>query len=249
MTGVEGAITWDQLPTALGLAEREVVSFVGGGGKTTALFALAASRPGRRIVTTTTKMGADRTGRLDVLIDPTDVELDGAVGAEGAVIVWAGSDGQRAFGVEPETIDRWAAGYDTIAVEADGSRRRPFKAPREYEPVVPTSTTTLVGCVGMAAIGAPIEVGCHRPDRVAALVGAHETDPLTPERLVRVLLDDDGSRKGCPAGARYAVLVNRVTAADAATVDEVRRAIAATDPTVRVIAVADLEPAQLPDAV
>ena len=242
-------LRWDSLPDALSLADREVVSFVGGGGKTTALFALAAHRQGRRLVTTTTKMGADRTGGLRVLLDPCDTELDEAFAFEGSAIVWSRSDGQRAFGVTPEIIDTWSTRFDTIAVEADGSRRRPFKAPREYEPVVPASTTTLVGCVGMAAIGAPIAVGCHRPERVAALVGGTETDLLTEDRLVQVLLDSRGSRKDCPPGARFAVLINRVRDEDRRVVDEVRRLVAARDPSVAVVAMADLPVGELPDSV
>ena len=157
-------LTWKDVPDALGLVGPEVVSFVGGGGKTTALFALATHRAGRCIVTTTTKMGAERTGGLPVLLDPSDADLADALQQQDAVIVWSGSDGQRAFGIEPDRCARYLAVADTVAVEADGSRRRPFKAPRAYEPVVTTSTTSLVGCVGRSAIGVPIEVGCHRPD-------------------------------------------------------------------------------------
>ena len=50
------------LATVLGPMFADVVSFVGGGGKTTALFALARHTPGTTLVTTTTKMGRDRTG-------------------------------------------------------------------------------------------------------------------------------------------------------------------------------------------
>ena len=242
-------LTWKDVPDALGLVGPEVVSFVGGGGKTTALFALAAHRAGRCIVTTTTKMGAERTGGLPVLLDPSDADLADALQQQDAVIVWSGSDGQRAFGIEPDRCARYLAVADTVAVEADGSRRRPFKAPRAYEPVVPTSTTTLVGCVGRSAIGVPIEVGCHRPDRVAAIAGADPSDVLTPERLVRVLLDEAGSRKGQPPGARFAVLLNRVTAADAALVDDIQSRVAALDSKVAVLAVGDVERAGLPDMV
>ena len=58
---------------------------------------------------------------------------------------------------------------DHLVVEADGSRRMPFKAPLEYEPVVPSRTTTLVACVGAAALGAVISEQCQRPERVAAV--------------------------------------------------------------------------------
>ena len=66
--GREVVVHWRELPEALGLTDREIVSFVGGGGKTTGLFALAATRSGPTVVTTTTKMGRDRTGGLPVLI-------------------------------------------------------------------------------------------------------------------------------------------------------------------------------------
>ena len=32
----------------------------------------------------------------------------------------------------------------------------PFKAPREYEPVIPRTSTLVVACVGIAAVGVPI---------------------------------------------------------------------------------------------
>ena len=107
----------------------------------------------------------------------------------------------------------------------------------------------LVACCGMAALGAPIEVGCHRPERVAALTGASLGDPLTPERLVRVLLSPDGSMKGRPADARFAVLLNRVRPEDTAVVDEVRERIAAAVPNVPVLAIDETEPSALPDHV
>lgn len=238
---------WNELPDALGLHGREVVSFVGGGGKTTALFALAAHRPGRTIVTTTTKMGRDRVGPLPVLVGPTDAEIIDTLGADGSVIVWSGVDEQRAIGVEPADCSRFSGLAETVAVEADGSRRRPFKAPLHYEPVVPAATTTLVACCGMAAVGAPIIDGCHRPEQVAALTGASVHQRLTPERLVQVLLSPDGSMKERPDGAGFAVLLNRVRPTQSALVAEIRERVLAVDPSVSVLAVEDLEPTQLPD--
>ena len=149
-------IGWDDFPAALGLGDREVVALVGGGGKTTALFALGRHRPGRRVLTTTTKMGVDRTGGLEVLLDPTDEELEAALDQHGRVLVWSATAGARALGVERARCDRWSALADTVVVEADGSRRLPFKAPRAGEPVIPASTTQLVACVGMGAVGVPI---------------------------------------------------------------------------------------------
>ncbi|MEO0492907.1 MAG: selenium cofactor biosynthesis protein YqeC [Actinomycetota bacterium] len=240
---------WRNLPEALGLTGREIVSFVGGGGKTTGLFALAAARPGGTVITTTTKMGRDRTGGLPVLVDPADEEVAEAVARAGSVIVWGGVDDHRATGVSIEACARYLEFVDTVAVEADGSRRRPFKAPLDYEPVVPPATSVLVACCGMAAIGAPIDVGCHRPERVAAIVDASVDEKLTPARLVQVLLSSQGSAKDRPPAARFAVVLNRVRPEQSGVVAEIRERIAAQAPEVPVVALDELAADQLPDHV
>ena len=203
-------VTIDELAVALELGDHELVSLVGGGGKTTALFALGRQLAGTRVLTTTTKMGRNRTGGRPLLLSPTDDEIATATTAHGSVLVWRREDGPKAIGVTREACQRWYARFDHVVVEADGSRQRPFKAPAGHEPVVPAASTVVVACVGAAAIGRPIASACHRPELVAALAGCEPADTLTAARLATVLAHRDGSRKGCPAQARYAVLVNQV---------------------------------------
>jgi len=229
--------SWSELGSALLLGSTELVSLVGGGGKTSAAFALATHRPGRRIVTTTTKMGSDRTDGLPVLIQPSDDDVRRTLDLNPAVVIWDAVADHRALGVEPETCDRWLTMADTVAVEADGSRRRPFKAPANYEPVIPAATTTLVACVGLAALNAPIREGCHRPERVADVAACTPEDLLTPERLVRVLMSHNGSRRGQPATARFSVIVNRCTPERRSLAVEIAERLADTDPTVRTVVV------------
>lgn len=218
---VRHTIEIDRLAETLAVGPRAVISLVGGGGKTTALFALGAQLPGRVVLTTTTKMGADRLGGFEPLLAPTDGELAAALGRDRVVLAWAGTDGHRALGVEPERVDRWSGIADHVVVEADGSRRRPFKAPAAHEPVVPASTSVLVGCVGTDAFGGVIAEVCHRPDEVAALAGCRVDDRLTPRRLVAVLRHPAGTGKGRPGPARFVVLVNRVGPEHASFVEEV----------------------------
>ena len=233
---------WADLGPALGLSRQELVSFVGGGGKTSAVFALAEHRSGRRIVTTTTKMGRERTGGLPVLLNPSDQDIAAGFETNPALLVWGAVDEHRAVGVSTADCDRWMHLADTVAVEADGSRRRPFKAPAAYEPVIPAATTTLVACVGLAAVNAPIAEGCHRPELVAGLLGCDEADRLTAERLVTVLLSDQGSRRECPDHARFAVLLNRCTPERQTLADEVRERIATADPAVTTVVIDEMPP-------
>ncbi len=198
-----------QLAGALELGASECVSVVGGGGKTTVTHGLAAQLVGRRVVTSTTKMGHDQHGGFEVLFDPTDAELVAATAA-GPVVAWCRLDGEKAIGVRPERCDHWLTVVDHVVIEADGSRRRPFKSPASYEPVVPASTTMLVSVIGAGALGQQIDTVCHRPELVASRAGVTPHDVLTPTRAASVLCHPDGSERTRPASARSAVVINAV---------------------------------------
>jgi probable selenium-dependent hydroxylase accessory protein YqeC len=216
----------DGLHDALGLGRHELVSLIGGGGKTTSLFHLGRQLSGHSVLTTTTKMGSERDGGFPVLLAPTEA----AFARHNEVLVWRDRTKRKATGVAPEDCDRWFGlpGVDHVVVEADGSRQRPFKAPHVFEPVVPAATTVLVACVGADALGRVIADQCHRPLRVAAIAGCSPYQRLTPERIATVLLSDRGSRKSCPPGARYAVAVHRVDATSRPFVDELAGLLGAT---------------------
>ncbi|MDJ0767274.1 MAG: selenium cofactor biosynthesis protein YqeC [Ilumatobacter sp.] len=212
----------NHLAASLRLGPRELISIVGGGGKTTTLFALGSQLTGRVLLTTTTKMGAAQTGRLMTLDSPEDGDLRAAL-ASGTVLVRNGADGHKAHGVDPVVCDRWFADaslVDHVVVEADGARRQPFKAPRPFEPVIPATTTTVLACIGADALGRVIMDQCFRPMRVAAVAGCRPADRLTPQRAAAVLSSERGSRKGVAPAMRFVVVVTKVEPANRTLVDE-----------------------------
>ncbi len=213
-------VALDELPPALGLGRRELVSLVGGGGKTTALFALGAALDGTVVLTTTTKMFAGRTDELPVLIDPTVHEIAERTAAAGTALVWSRASREKAHGVTAEACDRWFDLVDHVVVEADGSRQLPVTAPGPFEPVVPSRTTTLVSCVGAAAFGRVIADRCHRPLRVAAAAGCSPYERLTPERLGTLVTSERGLAKSRPPESRHVVLVGAATDDDRGYLDE-----------------------------
>ena len=226
-----------ELASTLELGRRELVSLVGGGGKTSSLFALGHQLQGHTAMTTTTKMGSERDGGFPVLLAPSDDELQAAFGRHNEVLVWRDRSKRKASGVTPEHCDRWfdLAAIDHVVVEADGSRQRPFKAPHNFEPVVPSRTTVLVACIGADALGRVIADQCHRPMRVAAIAGCSPYERLTPERAATVLLSDRGSKKALPRGARFAIAIHRVDDQSRELVDEL---VALTSPHAPTVAVA-----------
>ena len=194
---------------ALELGRRSLVALVGGGGKTTLLFALGRNLPARTLLTTTTRMGRDRTGGFPCLVGPTQDDLASALDRDDAVLVWRTTDERKALGFPPEEVDHWFAigAADHIVVEADGARRRPFTAPAPWEPPIPSSSTHVVACIGADALGYVIADRVHRPLRVAAAAGCSPYQRLTPERAAEALTSGVGMMKNVPESARFTVAV------------------------------------------
>ncbi len=209
------------LREALGLGDREVVAFVGAGGKTTALFRLARelrADGATVVVTTTTKILIPPASLdLDVVVEPQPSRLLAAVATALAlgripVAARATTAEGKLEGVPPEWVADLAAlpGVTHVLVEADGAARKPFTAPREGEPVIPASATVVVPVVGVDALGEPLSAAvAHRPERVTALTGLADGDRLEAWAIARVLLDPRGSAGSTPRGARIVHLVNK----------------------------------------
>lgn len=211
------------LHDALGLERPCLFAAVGGGGKTTLLFALAAEAEaagagGLSVLTTTTKMtvpaefqslphvlGTNVPFRAGALGDVFRRGLQTAVAGAGA-----GSRG-RVLGVDPgwPRSALGLAGVGFVGVEADGSAGRPFKAPAAHEPVIPAGVDAVAAVVGVQALGRRIgDGGVHRPERVRALTGAGGDAEVSPELIAQVLAHPEGGRKGVPEGAGYSAVVS-----------------------------------------
>lgn len=205
VTGVEG------FAAALAPGPRSLVALVGGGGKTTLLFALGRGLAGRRLLTTTTRMGGGNTGGFPTLLDPSAADLAAALGREGAVVAWRSMDDRKALGFAPEVVDGWfeARVADHVAVEADGARRRPFTAPAPREPPIPGAATCVVACIGADALGYVIADLLHRPLRVAAAANCSPYERLTPARAAAAITSPVGMGKNVPEGARFVAAVTK----------------------------------------
>ncbi len=203
-----------------------IVTLVGAGGKTSALFRLAdeAVGGGRRVVTTTTthifaSQAEDAPARLEAKPGETDAidwaALEAALARHGHCFIWsppgfrtpesagrptaASPTRSKRQGLPPEVVDALAAragdlGISLIAIEGDGSRRRPVKAPASHEPVIPACTTHLVPVAGLDGLGLPLdEPYVHRPEQVRALLQEEDASTrLTPRMLGRLLVEPYG---------------------------------------------------------
>jgi molybdenum cofactor cytidylyltransferase len=227
------------LSRALRVAPGDVVSLVGGGGKSSLMFRLAAelTGQGRKVVTTTTT----HIFVHQMSLAPTCVFCQAGRPARKIlenlrhelrnhdhvlVVGEIETDTGKAAGIPPGLVDAIAAmpEVDFVINEADGARMRPFKAPDSHEPVVPTSTTQLVPVVGIDVIGCRLTEDCvHRPARVAELAQVQPGVEVDLEVVSRVLCHPQGGLKGLPPHAGTIAFINKVDAENPAELDQARR--------------------------
>jgi probable selenium-dependent hydroxylase accessory protein YqeC len=210
-----------KLTDALQMTADEVVALVGGGGKTTAMFRLArevVDNGGSVITTTTTRIFGAQIALAPAHVPAaaaTRERVSAALAVHRHVLVIGATDAAsgKAEGVSLDLFQRLRAWFPGVCLlnEADGSRMRPFKAPADYEPVIPADTTLVVPVVGADVFGKSLDADhVHRPELVSALSGAPLGTPITPEIVARVLAHPQGGRKGVPVSARVVVLINKV---------------------------------------
>jgi molybdenum cofactor cytidylyltransferase len=206
-----------------------VVSFVGG-GKSSVLFRLAhelAQAGHRVIVTATTHIASQQMAWAPAQValgvgQPPLAPITQALDAHGWCLLFGEVHGQTIQGAPVETVDRLAheaaaLGVSTILVEADGSWRKPAKAPAGYEPVLPASTTLLIPVLGLDALGTRIdEEQAHRPELARTLLELSPeaaTNRFTPQMATWLLVQPEGAAELLPRGARLLPLLNKADTA------------------------------------
>lgn len=198
------------------------ICLVGGGGKTTVMYELAAAWAA--------------CGRKVLVLTSTHIlcPADGSFAADVPAVqnLWQ----QRRYAVigTPELStgkltappqDLYEAlqlQADVILCEADGSRHHPCKAPAAHEPVLLPDCDMVLAVAGMDALGNSLQQACQRPQLAAELLGCGAEKILDAQMLTVLLLSEQGSRKN--VGTRtYYIVLNKCDLIKAAQQDEMLR--------------------------
>jgi probable selenium-dependent hydroxylase accessory protein YqeC len=207
------------LAEAFCIGEKEVISLVGAGGKTTLLYALGRELSALRcgvILTTTTKIFEPEPSpfflqflspELSVVKEWVAEHLDRH---QWLLLARARLPNGKLEGIPPEWVEElfFMDGVSAIVAEADGAAGRPLKAPREGEPVIPDNTTLLVPVMGIDGIGRPLdEETVFRSAIASRLFNLPIGSTVTEELIARLMTE---LIKEGPAGARVVPLINKV---------------------------------------
>ncbi len=165
-----------------------IISIIGGGGKTTFLHSVSQELPGTKVITTTTHFFPFEDVHTEDFSSTKDLKhaLDKHPRLAAAKDI--GIDKL----VEPTLgVDGLAEIADWVLVEADGSRRLPFKAHASHEPVIPENSNVVIQIIGGSGFGKSVEESVHRPEIFCELAGCTPGDVVTPELLAKVLKAED----------------------------------------------------------
>lgn len=181
-----------------------ITALVGGGGKTTMLYTLAAELAVEKRVICCTTTHIFAPAHMPVLHSQTPAELREVLAQNRCICV--GRPAKAGKLTAPELpVETLAALADCVLVEADGSRRLPCKAHRPNEPVVPPNTGQIIVLVGASCFGRPVREAVHRPEEFWFLTGLELEDLVTPEAVAELLQSETPA-----AGPPIKIFINQV---------------------------------------
>lgn len=204
-----------------------VISFVGGGGKTSLMFHLAnlLALSGQRVLTTTTtKIFVPSPEQSDTVLVENDPQAvlrlaSSCRKCSNHLTVAAAhlADSGKLKGFDPKDINAFGKSgiFDWVLVEADGAAGRPLKAPEKHEPAIPSNTTVLVALAGLDVLGRPLsEDFVFRSDLAGKLMALTKGETVTESALVRFFSQPLGPFKGAPSGCRRFIFLNKADNSD-----------------------------------
>ena len=204
---------------AFSLKDREVISLVGGGGKTTLMFTLGEELSSGRngvLLTTTTKIWEPAPSPSFALFLSEKFSemkrwvVDNLQKYSYLVIAQKKLTDGKLQGIVPQWVEELDSlpGVSFVLVEGDGAAGRSLKAPREGEPVVPLNTSLLIPVVGIDALGCPLEEKHVFRSEIAARVLNMALGSTVTEAMIARLIEE--IIKVRPPNAQVMPFINKV---------------------------------------
>ena len=200
--------------------KKEMISIVGAGGKTTLLYNISKElkRMYKRILLTTT---------THIYIPPKDVYTDlflsnsretlfkyaEAIKDKDLFIIGDSITKEKKIkGIDISIADEiYKLGiFDFILIEADGSKKKPIKAPAEWEPMIPQMSSMVIGVIGLDSLGKiVVEDSIHRLKEFCNISECRPGDIINGSMIAKLIKHPKGLFKNTPEKAEKIALLNK----------------------------------------
>ena len=209
------------LSTALGINRGDSLAFVGAGGKTTAMFALARELEPPVILTTTTHLGSWQAPLADehlIIRSTKDVNSINVESRQVLLITGPQGSDSRLAALNDDILLSLKAYCQQemipLLIEADGAQQRSLKAPEKYEPVIPKWVDHVVVLAGLAGLGQPLrDEFVHRPKLFSKLTSLPLGSTIKVEHLIKMLGAKKGGLQGIPQDCKRSLFLNQAEGA------------------------------------
>lgn len=185
--------------------KNHVISIVGGGGKTTILYALArqyAKQGARVLVTTTTHIQKPEDRVFAMTCDQVETLWEQGSYA----VVGTPTENGKLKSLEKKEMDIYLQMADVVLIEADGSKGMPCKVPANHEPVLLGESDIVLGVMGMDAWCKTLQNVCFRKEEAVQKFDLEMDDTLDEQWMADVLSSAEGTKKNVGKREYYVVL-------------------------------------------
>lgn len=217
----------------LNLTDSHIITFVGGGGKTSLINILGKEFTRQKIATLLTT--TTHIMRPDFLPDAAYIEKESFEQLSNTfTCLKKNSFPLAALGIPEKVINghmKWRSPsidfcktiadlteetpHLKILCEGDGSKRLPVKLPQDGEPVFFPKTDTVIGVIGLSCLGKPIEETLFRYELLDAILPADFIDhnSITTDFLYWLCLSEKGLRKSITT-QKFCIILNQADVLD-----------------------------------
>ncbi|MFR5265026.1 selenium cofactor biosynthesis protein YqeC [Clostridium sp.] len=193
------------------IKDKDVVSIVGSGGKTTLMNYLAKEFNKRKVlVSTTTKIRIPSQGFYDfIAFNKEEADAIKNINNKGIYVLGSKIKDNKLESFDLEYMKSITDNFDIVFLEADGSKEKYIKGWNEIEPVILDNTTITIGIINLEILGKLVnENNVHRVEQFMDLTGAKLNDVIEKEHLIAVIRGEKGLFKN--SKGRRILLINGV---------------------------------------
>jgi len=194
------------LVDAFGIKNKDVITIVGAGGKTSLMFSASSllRKEYKVLVTTTTNIYVPSEKLYDKIIMLGEIKDEdykklieksnnGVYVIGNKIVNKETSNRSKIKGLSVEVLDKITPYFDIVIIEGDGSKEKPLKGWKDFEPVVYNKTTKTIGVVDIKTIGLNInEDNIHRLDEFLKVINDEESQKVKVKHLKNLILNKSG---------------------------------------------------------
>lgn len=193
------------------IKDKDVVSIVGSGGKTTLMNYLAKEFSSKKVlVSTTTKIRVPSQGFYDfIAFNKKEADAIKDINNKGIYVLGSKIKDNKLESFDLGYMESITNNFDVVFLEADGSKEKFIKGWNETEPVILDNTTITIGIINLEILGKLVnEDNVHRVEEFMDLTRAKLNDAIGKEHLIAVVRGKKGLFKN--SRGRRILLINGV---------------------------------------